>query len=158
MKLSEFEFSAQQYWLRKLVEVLYMRRSTMFRFIVESSRMLILGNGGGVATTFGMLSYLDLVGVYHWVCVFMLLTFVLGTLFSTITLILVTATTIKEAHSAEYAMHEFVNDRLERDEVLFYYDDTTRRLAYYSTCMGIVSVTFFLLGAIQGIFLVAVYL
>ncbi len=158
MKLSEFDFDAQQYWLRKLLEVLYMRRSTMFRFVVESARMLILGNGGGVATTFGMLNYLDLVGVYHWICVFMLLTFVLGTLFSTVTLLLVTATTIKEAHSAEVAMHEFVNDRIERDEVLFYYDDATRRLAYISTCMGITSVALLLLGAIQGMFLVAVYL
>ncbi len=158
MKLSEFEFAAQQYWLRKLLEVLYMRRSTMFRFIVESARMLILGNGGGVAITFGMLNYLHLVGVYHWVCVFMLLTFILGTLFSTITLFMVTATTIKEAHSAEVAIHEFVHDRLERDEVLFYYDDTTRRLAYYSTCMGIVSVALLILGALQGMTLVALYL
>ncbi|MDE0308910.1 MAG: hypothetical protein OXI60_03650 [Acidiferrobacterales bacterium] len=158
MKLSEFDFAAQQYWLRKMLEVLYMRRSTMFRFVVESARMLILGNGGGVATTFGMLNYLDLVGVYHWVCVFMLLTFVLGTLFSTVTLILVTATTIREAHSAEIAMHEFVNDRMDRDEVLFYYDETARRLAYYSTCAGIVSISLLVLGAVQGLFLVAVYL
>lgn len=157
MKLSEFDFVAQQYWLRKLLEVLFMRRTTMFRFIAESTRILVIGNGGGIAMTMGLLGASEQSGLYHWLNMLMLLTFVLGILFSAITLFLVTAVTLKEAHSAEIALHAFTQDKLERDEVLFYSDEPTRRLANLSAGCGVVSIAFLTLGAIQGLIQVAIY-
>ena len=157
MKLSEFESNAQQYWLRKLVEVLYMRRSTMFRFIAETSRVLVIGNGGGVALTLGMLGTAQLAGVYHILCMLMLLTFVIGVLFSAITLFLVTGVTVKEAHNAEISLHKFTKDQMERDEVLFFDDPRTRRLANIAAGCGIVSIGLLTLGALQGLVQVAIY-
>ncbi len=157
MKLSQFESNAQQYWLRKLLEVLYMRRSTMFRFVAETTRVLVFGNAGGVALTLGMLGTANLVGVYHIMCMLMLLTFVLGILFSAATLFLVTAVTVKEAHNAEIALNQFISDDLDRDEVLFYYDNKTRRIANAAAGSGIVSIVLLTMGTIQGLIQVAIY-
>lgn len=157
MKLSEFELSVQQHWLVKLLEVLYMRRATMFRFIAETARILVIGNGGGIALTMGMLATAERVGVYHYLCMIMLLTFVLGILLSTITLLFVTAVTVKEAHYAEISLHKFTQDELDRDEVLFGGNEDVRRLANLAAGCGIASIVLLILGAIQGLIQVAVY-
>lgn len=157
MKLSEFELGVQQHWLCKLLEVLYMRRATMFRFIAETTRILVIGNGGGIALTMGMLATAERVGVYHYLCMIMLLTFVLGIMFSTITLFFVTAVTLKEAHAAESALHAFSQDAKERDEVLFSEDKNVRRLANIAAGSGLTSIVLLALGAIQGLIQVAIY-
>ena len=49
-KLLEFssEETAEE-WLRELYKVVALRRSSMFRLITESVRLVLFGNGGGAA-------------------------------------------------------------------------------------------------------------
>lgn len=157
MKLSEYELSIQTHLMCKLLEVLYMRRATMFRFIAETARILVIGNGGGIALTMGLLASAERVGVYHYLCMTMLLTFVLGITFSTITLFFVTAVTLKEAHTAEVSLHEFVHDANERDDVFFSDDKSVRRLANLAAGCGLISIVLLALGAVQGLVQVAIY-
>ena len=42
--------------MRKLYKVITLRRSSMFRLITESVRLLLFGNGGGVALIIGFMS------------------------------------------------------------------------------------------------------
>ena len=43
-------------WLRELYKVVAMRRSSMFRLITESVRLVLFGNGGGAALVIGFMS------------------------------------------------------------------------------------------------------
>lgn len=158
MKLSEMSPADREQWLRKLHEILVMRRSTMFRFVAEAVRVLVFGNAGGIAMTMGLMSASDRVEPYHWSIVATLFVFVLGVLFSALTLGLVSAVSVKEAHGAEVALDAFVRDRMERDDVLFFNDDAARRLAGAAAGCGLVGMALLMLGAFSGLFQIALFL
>ena len=139
-KLLEFshEETAEE-WLRELYKVVAMRRSSMFRLITESVRLVLFGNGGGAALVIGFMSAsnVDANPTYHWLALLTLLVFGVGTLASALAMILVTVVSIKEAHSAETALKGFVDGSLHRDQVMFTAEDQTFRIADAATFAGV---------------------
>ncbi len=99
------EFSDEEIgeeWLRELYKVVAVRRTSMFRLITESVRLVLFGNGGGAALIIGFMSTstkaLDAAPTYHWLALITLLIFGVGTLAAALAMILVTVVAIKEAH------------------------------------------------------------
>lgn len=148
-KLLEFshEETAEE-WLRELYKVVAMRRSSMFRLITESVRLVLFGNGGGAALVIGFMSAsnVDANPTYHWLALLTLLVFGVGTLASALAMILVTVVSIKEAHSAETALKGFADGSLHRDQVMFTVEDQTFRIADAATFAGVFAAIAFGLG------------
>ncbi len=148
-KLLEFshEETAEE-WLRELYKVVAMRRSSMFRLITESVRLVLFGNGGGAALVIGFMSAssVDANPTYHWLALLTLMVFGVGTLASALAMILVTVVSIKEAHSAETALKGFADGSLHRDQVMFTVEDQTFRIADAATFAGVFAAVAFGLG------------
>lgn len=148
-KLLEFshEETAEE-WLRELYKVVAMRRSSMFRLITESVRLVLFGNGGGAALVIGFMSAssVDANPTYHWLALLTLMVFGIGTLASALAMILVTVVSIKEAHSAETALKGFADGSLHRDQVMFTVEDQTFRIADAATFAGVFAAVAFGLG------------
>ena len=83
--------------------------------------------------------------------------FALGTLAAALTMFLVTAVTIKEAHSAETGLKRFVDGEIDRSQVLFTVEETTFRLADFATLSGIVSGGACLLAGLSAIVLLILF-
>ena len=148
-KLPEFshEETAEE-WLRELYKVVAMRRSSMFRLITESVRLVLFGNGGGAALVIGFMSAsnVDANPTYHWLSLVTLMIFGVGTLGAALATILVTVVSIKEAHSAETALKRFVDGEIHRDQVMFTVEDQTFRFADAATFAGVFAAIAFGLG------------
>lgn len=148
-KLLEFshEETAEE-WLRELYKVVAMRRSSMFRLITESVRLVLFGNGGGAALVIGFMSAssVDANPTYHWLALLTLMVFGVGTLASALAMILVTVVSIKEAHSAETALKGFADGSLHRDQVMFTVEEQTFRIADAATFAGVFAAVAFGLG------------
>lgn len=146
-------------WLRELYKVVAMRRSTMFRLINESTRMLLYGNAGGAALIVGFMR--DAAGgestTYHWFTLLTLLVFGIGILASALTMVLVTLVSVKEAHGAETGLKEFVDGDLDRSRVLFVVAGQIFRLADFATVCGTVSALSFMLGGLSSIILLTLF-
>ena len=156
------EFSAEETgeeWLRELYKVITMRRSSMFRLITESVRLLLFGNGGGVALIIGFMSAFggDDTASFHWLALGTLVLFACGTLVAALTMLLVTAVTVQEAHGAEKGLKRFVDGDTDRTQTLFTIEPHTFRLADYATLCGIVSTGAFLLGGLGSIVLLILF-
>ena len=147
-------------WLRELYKVVAMRRGTMFRLITESARLLLLGNAGGAALIIGFMSA-STSGpedpAYHWFSLVTLLVFALGTLASALTMILVAFVSVREAHSAEEALKQFVDGEIDRSQVMFTIGPQTFRLADLSMVTGTVSTVSFMLGGLSSIVLLTLF-
>ena len=159
-KLDEFarEETGEE-WLREAYKVVSLRRNIMFRMILESTRLLLFGNAGGTALVIGFMSTTSgqNEGAFHWFALVTVLIFGMGTLSSALTMILVTLVSIKEAHSAEYALKRFADGDGNRSDVMFNVEDRTWRIADWSTFTGIVSATTFIVGGLAGIVLLVVF-
>lgn len=159
-KLLEFssEETAEE-WLRELYKVVAMRRSSMFRLITESVRLVLFGNGGGAALVIGFMSAsnVDANPTYHWLALATLLAFGVGTLASALAMILVTVVSIKEAHSAETALKGFVEGDIHRDQVMFTVEDQTFRIADAATFAGVFAAITFGLGGGGALLLLTLF-
>ena len=156
------EFSVEEVgeeWLRELYKVVALRRGTMFRMITESTRLLLFGNAGGAALIIGFMSTAtgDQDSTYHWVSLFSLLAFAIGTLASALTMILVAVVSVKEAHGAENGLKRFVDGEINRSQVMFTIEEQTFRLADSATVSGIVSAVGFMLGGLITIALLMIF-
>ena len=156
------QFSAEETgeeWLRELYKVVAMRRTTMFRLILESVRLVLFGNGGGAALVIGFMSTsnIDADPTFHWIALATLLIFGIGTLASALTMILVAVVTIKEAHSAESALKRFVDGEVDRNGVMFVIEGKTFRYADSATFAGVFGAAAFGLGGIGAITLLMLY-
>lgn len=157
MKISQLDKSEQSSWLRKLLEVLIMRRGGMFGLIEQYVRMLLLGNGSGIAMILGTVKLSGQVDT-HWSSMVTLVTFIAGALFAALSYAMVTGVSMKEAHNAELALHQFVNDEIEYKDVLFFKDSgTIDKLVRYSAYFGVSSAVCLILGMIQGVIQVCIY-
>ena len=159
-KLLEFssEETAEE-WLRELYKVVAMRRSSMFRLITESVRLVLFGNGGGAALVIGFMSAsnVDATPAYHWLALGTLLVFGVGTLASALAMILVTVVSIKEAHSAETALKGFVDGNIHRDQVMFTVEEQTFRIADAATFAGVFAAIAFGLGGGRALMLLMLF-
>ena len=146
-------------WLRELYKVVAMRRGTMFRLITESARLLLLGNAGGAALIIGFMSAStgNEDASYHWLALGTLLVFATGTLASALTMILVALVSVKEAHSAEEALKQFVEGGIDRSQVMFTVGEQTFRIADFSMVTGLVSTVGFMLGGLSSILLLTLF-
>lgn len=156
------QFSAEETgeeWLRELYKVVAMRRTTMFRLILESVRLVLFGNGGGAALVIGFMSTsnIDTTPAFHWIALLTLTVFGIGTLASALTMILVAVVTIKEAHSAEEALKGFVDGDVDRNQVMFAIEGKTFRYADSATFAGVFAAGAFGLGGIGAITLLMLY-
>ncbi len=146
-------------WLRELYKVVAMRRRTMFRLVTESVRLLLFGNAGGTALIVGFMSAAtgpdD--SAYHWLALLTLLVFVVGTLASALTMILVALVAIKEAHGAETGLKRFVDGEIDRTQVLFIIEERTFRLADLATGAGVVSAVGFMVGGLISLVLLTIF-
>ncbi len=142
--------------MRKLLEMVVVRRGTMYRFIAEGVRTLSFANAGGMAMIIGFVRVAGGKEPFHWLTLFTMALFILGAMASAITLILVMAVTVKEAHSMETALHDFVNGKLTRTEVMFFLENETTKLANSASGFGVVSALFFVLGCLAGLAQLAV--
>ena len=156
------DFSAEEIgeeWLRELYKVVALRRSTMFRLINESTRMMLYGNAGGAALIIGFMR--DPSGgetpAYHWFTLLTLIVFGIGILASALTLVLVTLVAVKEAHGAETGLKKFVDGDLDRTRVLFVVAGQVFRLADFATMSGTVSALSFMLGGLSSIILLTLF-
>ena len=159
-KLHEFALEETgEEWLREGYKVVAMRRSVMFRMLLESVRLLLFGNAGGAALIIGFMSTTtgENEGAFHWFALATVLVFGLGTLTSALSMILVTLVSIKEAHGAETALKRFADGDDNRFQVMFNIEDQTWRLADWSTLTGIVSAATFILGGLAGVALLVVF-
>ncbi len=157
-----YDFSGEEIgeeWLRELYKVVAMRRSTMFRLITESVRLVLFGNGGGAALVIGFMSTsaVDTTPAFHWIALVTLLIFGVGTLASALTMILVAVVTIKEAHSAETALKRFVDGEVDRNRVMFTIEDKTFRFADSATFAGVFAAGAFGLGGAGALALLMLY-
>ncbi len=146
-------------WLRELYKVVAMRRRTMFRLVTESARLLLFGNAGGTALIVGFMSAATGAddSPYHWLALLTLLVFVIGTLASALTMILVALVSIKEAHGAETGLKRFVDGEIDRTQVLFIIEERTFRLADLATGSGVVSAVGFMLGGLISLVLLTIF-
>lgn len=146
-------------WLRELYKVIALRRNAMFRMITESVRLLLLGNVGGVGLLIGLMtaSADEETAAYHWASLITLLVFAVGTLASALTMILVTAVSVQEAHGAEKGLRRFLGGEIDRSEVLFSFEGRVFRTADFATLLGAVSGATFLLGGISAIVLMILF-
>ena len=146
-------------WLRELYKVVALPRGTMFRMITESARLLLFGKAGGAALIIGFMSTAtgDQGSTYHWVSLFSLLAFAIGTLASALTMILVAVVSVKEAHGAENGLKRFVDGEINRSQVMFTIEEQTFRLADSATVSGIVSALGFMLGGLITIALLMIF-
>ena len=146
-------------WLRELYKVVAMRRTSMFRLITESVRLVLFGNGGGAALVIGFMSAsnVDASPTYHWIAVVTLAVFGIGTLGAALSMILVTVVAIKEAHSAETALKQFVDGEFDRSEVMFVVEEQTFRFADSATFAGLFSAGAFGLGGLGALTLLVLY-
>ncbi len=156
------EFSGEEVgeeWLRELYKVVALRRSTMFRLITESARLLLLGNAGGAALIIGFMSTSsgNEDASYHWFALATLLMFAIGTLASALTMILVALVSVKEAHSAEEALKQFVDGEIDRNQVMFTVGDMTFRIADFAMASGVVSTGGFMLGGLSSLILITLF-
>lgn len=156
------EFSVEEVgeeWLRELYKVVAMRRGTMFRLITESARLLLFGNAGGAALIIGFMSAStgSEDASYHWLALGTLLVFAVGTLASSLTMILVALVSVKEAHSAEEALKKFVDGEIDRSQVMFTVGEQTFRIADFSMVTGAVSTVGFMLGGLGSIVLLTLF-
>ncbi len=156
------EFSGEEVgeeWLRELYKVVALRRGTMFRLITESARLLLLGNAGGAALIIGFMSTSsgNEDASYHWFALATLLMFAVGTLASALTMILVALVAVKEAHSAEEALKQFVDGEIDRTQVMFTIGDMTFRIADFAMASGVVSIAGFMLGGLSSLILITLF-
>lgn len=158
------EFSGEETgeeWLRELYKVVAVRRTSMFRLITESVRLVLFGNGGGAALIIGFMSTspktLDTAPAYHWLALLTLLVFGLGTLTAALAMILVTVVAIKEAHSAETGLKQFVDGEVDRSQVMFTAEDKTFRYADSATVAGLFSAGAFGLGGLGALTLLVLF-
>lgn len=157
MKATDLKPADAEQWMRKLLEMVVLRRGTMYRFIAESVRTLILANAGAVAMVVGFFRAPGGEGPFHWVTLLTMALFIAGALSAAVTLILITGVTVKEAHGMETALHEFAKGKLTRDEVMFYLESETTRLANTASGFGVVSGSFFVLGCLAGLIQLAIF-
>ena len=156
------EFSAEETgeeWLRELYKVVAQRHGVMFRLITESTRLLLLGNAGGAALMFGIMSTAGGAEdpAYHWIALLTLVVFGIGILTSAATMILVALVAIKEAHGAETGLKRFVDGEIDRTDVLFTVEDQTFRIADLATACGVLSAVGFMVGGVASIVLVTLF-
>ena len=146
-------------WLRELYKVVAMRRTTMFRLILESVRLVLIGNGGGAAIVIGFMSMstVDIAPTFHRIALVTLLVFGVGTLASAMTMILVSVVAIKEAHSAETALKQFVDGEVDRNAVMFAIEEKTFRYADAATFGGVFAAAAFGFGGLGAITLLMLY-
>lgn len=146
-------------WLRELYKVVAQRRNAMFRMITESVRLLLFGNVGGAGLVMGLLGTTggDEPAGYHWISLVTLCIFAIGTIASALTMILVTAVSINEAHGAERGLREFLSGKLSRSQVLFTVEGRVFRLADFATAAGGVSGFAFMFGGMGAILLIILY-
>lgn len=146
-------------WLRELYKVVARRRGVMFRLIDQSTRMLLLGNAGGAALVIGFMSATpgSEDASYHWVALTALVTFAVGIMTSAAATILVALVSVKEAHSAETALKDFVDGQINRTEVMFYVQNQTFRIADFATASGVAAAAAFLLGGVVSIVLLMLF-
>ena len=156
------EFSTEEVgeeWIRELHKVVAQKRNGMFRMLTESVRQLLLGNAGGCALIIGFMRVAagsdD--SSYHWVAILSLLAFAIGTLASALTMILVAAVAVREAHSAEKGLKQFVDGEITRTDVLFTVENQTFRIADMATICGGISIAGFLLGGVVSVLLIAFF-
>lgn len=159
-KLEEFRSEETgEEWLRELYKVVAQRRNAMFRMITESVRLLLLGNAGGAGLVIGFMS----TGggsestTLHWTSLFTLIVFATGILASALTMILVTAVSINEAHGAEKGLRRFLLGEIDRSQVLFALEKRVFRVADLATFSGAVSASSFMLGGVSAIVLMTLY-
>lgn len=158
--LQEFEREETgEEWLRELYKVIAQRRNAMFRLITESVRLLLLGNVGGAGLVIGFLTAAGGAEstAFHWTALVTLSIFSVGVLSSALTMILVTAVSIREAHGAEEGLKKFLDTELDRSEVLFNVDAKVFRVADYATFSGTVSAVTFMLGGVSAIILMMIF-
>lgn len=151
MKGSDLKPAEQEQWLRKLQEMVVMRRGKMYRFIAETVRMLVFANAGGIALVAGFFPGTIGEESFHWVSLATMCFFIVGALCAALTEIFITAVTVREAHGMETALHEFSKGKLKREEVMFYLDKGTLKVANYASGFGVVSAVFFGIGCIMGV-------
>ncbi|MCY4379126.1 MAG: hypothetical protein OXC39_04805 [Candidatus Dadabacteria bacterium] len=143
-------------WLRELYKVVARRRYVMYRMIMESTRMLLFGNGGGAALIIGFMAASSRVGeasAFHWLNVLILTLFGVGVLTSALTTFLVTMVSVKEAHGAEEGLKKFVDGDTNRNQAMFVVDGRTLYFADLATVTATISTLSFILGGLCSIVL-----
>jgi len=143
-------------WLRELYKVVARRRYVMYRMIMESTRMLLFGNGGGAALIIGFMASSSRVGeasAFHWLNILILTLFGVGVLTSALTTFLVTLVSVKEAHGAEEGLKKFVDGDTNRNQAMFVVDGRTFYFADLATVTATISTLSFILGGLSSIVL-----
>jgi len=151
MNLSELNpqsTSDAEEWLRKLYETVARKRQVMYQFIAESERMIMLGNGGGVALAIEMVRTTPNETLHGWL-IFNVVTLILGVLFSALSLVFVMAVSIKEAHSAELSLHQFLHERQGREKTMFFMENTIPRLAIIASIWALLSIVSLSVGGLS---------
>ncbi len=157
-KLTDYDTSNGEEWLRELYKVITFRRNAMFRLIAETVRTLMLGNAGGAAMIIGFISGANSGNEsYHSVAIITLVIFLLGVLFSALGTVGVAAVAIKEAHGAEEALWKFSLDEITRQQTLFYLDGKTLKLADFATLFGLIAAILLAVGILLGIVMLAIF-
>lgn len=146
-------------WLREIYKVVALRRNAMFRMITESVRLLLIGNAGGAGLVFGLMSAAggEETPAYHWISLMTLFVFAIGTLASALTMILVAAVSVQEAHGAEKGLRRFLGGEIDRSEVLFAFEGKVLRTADFATLIGAISGITFMLGGLSVIALMILF-
>ena len=145
------------FWWIKLQEIQTARRGTMYRFISTSLQLLLIGNAAGVGLILGIFpSGAEPAGI-HWICLTAILSFMLGILAAGATLFFVTVLTIKEAHAIETSSRYLLDKKFTWEQAILYIDDSCFRIASLATISGILSISLLIIGALVGVYLLALY-
>ncbi len=157
-KLTDYDISNGEEWLRELYKVITFRRNAMFRLIAEAVRTLMLGNAGGAAMIIGFISGTNSGNEsYHSAAIITLIIFLLGVLFSALCTVVIAAVAVKEAHGAEEALRKFSLDEISRQQTIFYIGGKTLKLADLATLFGLIAAILLAVGILIGIILLAVF-
>lgn len=156
MKFSAMSTSDAEEWLRKLHENVARKRQVMYRFIAESVRMIMFGNGGGIALVMGMAGSEPTESYHGWLIANMVL-FILGVLCTALSLAFVTSVTVKEAHSAELGMYQFIHDEKNREQTLFFSENTIPRLSIIAGIWALLAAICLGAGGLSVLALLAFY-
>ena len=140
---SDLKPAEHEQWLRELQEMVVMRRGTMYRYIAETVRMLVFANAGGIALIVGFFPGTIGEESFHWMSLATMCFFIVGALAAALTQIFVTAVTVREARGMETALLQFTKGKLKREDVMFYLEKETLKVANFASGFGVVSAVFF---------------
>ena len=129
----------------------------MFTYISRAQQLLTLGNAGGIGFVLGVFPAGQDTGLLHWLVLGAIVSYMLGVLCTVLGMALVCTIVIKEAHIAETAMTQFIEDDISCFDVSTIADKQAFKLAPSAAAASILGALFFIVGAVITLVLLAIF-